>query len=127
MDRRHFFQSSALVSTGTLLGCATPGIAQQKPKTPFNLPQVYIPVVGSDEIHAIIQFKLKGCPIPMSMHLPWISPETLTMLLFAADTENCRDRRDARNEFAQTYLGMYITILFAEAQKVKQLTQIQMN
>ena len=63
----------------------------------------------------------------MSMELPWISPETLTMLLLAADTENCRDRRDARNEFAQTFLGTYITILFAEAQRVKQLAQAQMN
>ena len=53
MDRRHFFQSSALVSTGTLLGCATPGIAQQKPKTPFDLPQIYIPVVGSDEMFPV--------------------------------------------------------------------------
>ena len=84
-------------------------------------------VVGSDEIHATVEFKLSGCPIPMSMHLPWISPETLTMLLFAADTDNCQDRRDARNEFAQTYLGAYITILFIEAQRVKQLAQTQMN
>ena len=84
-------------------------------------------VVGSDEIHATVEFKLSGCPIPMSMHLPWISPETLTMLLFAADTENCQDRRKARNEFAQTYLGAYITILFVEAQRVKQLAQTQMN
>jgi hypothetical protein len=53
MDRRHFFQSSALVSTGTLLGCATPGIGQQKPKTPFDLPQIYIPVVGSDEMFPV--------------------------------------------------------------------------
>jgi len=83
--------------------------------------------VGLDEIHATVEFKLKGCPIPMSMQLPWISAETLTMLLFAADTENCRDRRDARNEFAQTFLGTYIAILFAEAQRVKQLAQTQMN
>ena len=36
MDRRNFFQGSALMSTGALLGCATPGIAQQKVKTPFD-------------------------------------------------------------------------------------------
>jgi fumarylpyruvate hydrolase len=53
MDRRHFFQSTALVSTGSLLGCAKPGIAQQKPKTPFDLPQIYIPVVGSDEMFPV--------------------------------------------------------------------------
>ena len=53
MGRRHFFHSSALVSTGALLGCATPGVAQQKPKTPFDLPQIYIPVVGSDEMFPV--------------------------------------------------------------------------
>jgi fumarylpyruvate hydrolase len=49
MDRRHFFQNSALVGTGALLGCATPGIAQQPVKTPFTVPGVYLPIVGSDE------------------------------------------------------------------------------
>ena len=53
MDRRNFFQGSALMSTGALLGCATPGIAQQKVKTPFDVPQVYIPVVGSDEMFPV--------------------------------------------------------------------------
>jgi len=53
MDRRHFFQSSALVSTGALVGCVTPGVAQQKVKTPFNVPQVYIPIVGSDEMFPV--------------------------------------------------------------------------
>ncbi len=49
MDRRHFFQSSALVSTGALVGCVTPGVAQQQVKTPFAVPQVHVPIVGSDE------------------------------------------------------------------------------
>ena len=53
MDRRHFFQSTALVSTGALVGCVTPGIAQQQVKTPFNVPQVYIPIVGSDEMFPV--------------------------------------------------------------------------
>ena len=53
MDRRNFFQSSALVSTGALIGCATPGVAQQKVKTPFEVPQVYIPVVGSDQMFPV--------------------------------------------------------------------------
>ena len=53
MDRRNFFQSSALVSTGSLIGCATPGVAQQKVKTPFEVPQVYIPVVGSDQMFPV--------------------------------------------------------------------------
>ncbi len=53
MDRRNFFQSSALVSTGALIGCATPGVAQQKVKTPFEVPQVYIPMVGSDQMFPV--------------------------------------------------------------------------
>ena len=49
MDRRHFFQSSALVTTGAVVGCATPGVAQQSVKTPFQVAQVTLPIVGSDE------------------------------------------------------------------------------
>lgn len=49
MDRRNFFQSSALVTTGALAGCALPGVAQQQAKTPFSVPDTYIPIVGSDE------------------------------------------------------------------------------
>ena len=48
MDRRHFFQSSALVTTGAVVGCATPGVAQQSVKTPFPVTTVTIPIVGSD-------------------------------------------------------------------------------
>ncbi|NBX15651.1 MAG: FAA hydrolase family protein, partial [Betaproteobacteria bacterium] len=36
-----------------LIGCATPGVAQQKVKTPFEVPQVYIPVVGSDQMFPV--------------------------------------------------------------------------
>jgi hypothetical protein len=36
MDRRHFFQNSALVTTGALAGCALPGVAQSRPATPFE-------------------------------------------------------------------------------------------
>ena len=53
MDRRHFFQSTALVSTGALVGCVTPGMAQQQVKSPFAVPQVYIPIVGSDEMFPV--------------------------------------------------------------------------
>jgi fumarylpyruvate hydrolase len=49
MDRRHFFQSSALVTTGAVVGCATPGIAQNGVKTPFAVPAITIPIVGSSE------------------------------------------------------------------------------
>ena len=53
MDRRHFFQNSALVGAGALAGCATPGIAQQQAKTPFAVPDVHIPIVGSDEVFPV--------------------------------------------------------------------------
>jgi 2-keto-4-pentenoate hydratase/2-oxohepta-3-ene-1,7-dioic acid hydratase in catechol pathway len=51
--RRDFFQSSALLGTGALLGCATPGVAQQQAKTPFAVPATYIPIVGSDELFPV--------------------------------------------------------------------------
>lgn len=53
MDRRNFFQDSALLSTGAMLGCATPGVAQQAVKTPFSVPATYIPIVGSDELFPV--------------------------------------------------------------------------
>ncbi|MBU0587189.1 MAG: fumarylacetoacetate hydrolase family protein [Gammaproteobacteria bacterium] len=53
MDRRHFFQSSALVTTGALAGCALPGIAQQQVKTPFAVGSTTIPIVGSDEQYPV--------------------------------------------------------------------------
>lgn len=53
MDRRHFFQSSALVTTGALAGCALPGIAQQQVKTPFAVGNTTIPIVGSDEQYPV--------------------------------------------------------------------------
>lgn len=53
MHRRHFFQSSALVSTGALVGCVTPGMAQQQVKMPFRVPQVVVPIVGSDELFPV--------------------------------------------------------------------------
>ena len=48
MQRRHFLRDSAWVSTGAMVGCATPGVAQSKPKTPFEVPATYVPIVGSD-------------------------------------------------------------------------------
>ncbi len=53
MKRRQFFQNSALVTSGALVGCATPGIAANGPKTPFTVPATYIPIVGSDEMFPI--------------------------------------------------------------------------
>jgi len=53
MKRRQFFQNSALVTSGALVGCATPGIASNAPKTPFAVPAIYIPIVGSDEMFPV--------------------------------------------------------------------------
>ena len=53
MDRRNFFQNSALVTTGALAGCALPGVAQNQPKTPFSVPATYIPIEGSDEMFPV--------------------------------------------------------------------------
>ena len=53
MDRRNFFQSSALVSTGALIGCATPGVAQQQTRAPFAVAHSFIPIVGSDEMFPV--------------------------------------------------------------------------
>ena len=53
MDRRHFFQNTALVTTGALAGCALPGVAQPQAKTPFAVPATYIPIVGSDEVYPV--------------------------------------------------------------------------
>jgi len=53
MDRRHFFQSTSLVTTGALVGCALPGVAQQQAKTPFTVPTITVPIVGSDEVFPV--------------------------------------------------------------------------
>ena len=53
MDRRRFVQHSALMGTGAVVGCATPGIAQNKPKTPFEVPDTYVPIAGSDEVFPV--------------------------------------------------------------------------
>ena len=53
MDRRDFFQNSAWVASGALAGCALPGVAQQKPATPFDVADTYIPIVGSNEMFPV--------------------------------------------------------------------------
>lgn len=49
MDRRHFFESSAMASTGALVGLNSTSAAAQTVKTPFEVAATYIPVAGSDE------------------------------------------------------------------------------
>lgn len=53
MDRRHFFQNSALVTTGALAGCALPGVAQSRVKTPFEVADTYLPIVGTEEMFPV--------------------------------------------------------------------------
>ena len=53
MDRRHFFESSAVASTGALVGMSGSSIAAQAVKTPFEVAATYIPVAGSDEFFPV--------------------------------------------------------------------------
>ena len=53
MDRRHFFQSTSLVTAGALAGCALPGVAQHSAKTPFAVAAATVPIVGSDEVFPV--------------------------------------------------------------------------
>jgi len=53
MDRRHFFESSAVVSTSALVGMSGNAAAAQTVKTPFEVPGVFIPVVDSDEFFPV--------------------------------------------------------------------------
>jgi len=48
MDRRSVFQTTATLGLGALAGCALPGVAQTGAKTPFQVPAMQIPIVGSD-------------------------------------------------------------------------------
>jgi 2-keto-4-pentenoate hydratase/2-oxohepta-3-ene-1,7-dioic acid hydratase in catechol pathway len=53
MQRRRLFETSALLATGAVVGCATPGNAQQSAKTPFTVPAITIPIVGSDQVFPV--------------------------------------------------------------------------
>jgi 2-keto-4-pentenoate hydratase/2-oxohepta-3-ene-1,7-dioic acid hydratase in catechol pathway len=48
-SKRGFLQSGALMATGAVVGCATPGTAANAPATPFAVPATYIPIAGSTE------------------------------------------------------------------------------
>ena len=48
MDRRSLFETTATLGLGALAGCALPGVAQNTVKTPFTVPETYVPVAGSD-------------------------------------------------------------------------------
>ncbi len=53
MQRRKFFENTALMSTGAVVGCAAPGVAQRTVRTPFDVQQALLPVVGSDEMFPV--------------------------------------------------------------------------
>ena len=53
MDRRHFFQTGAVATAGAVTGCALPVTAQQQARTPFKVPAVTVPIVGSDEVFPV--------------------------------------------------------------------------
>jgi 2-keto-4-pentenoate hydratase/2-oxohepta-3-ene-1,7-dioic acid hydratase in catechol pathway len=48
-SKRGFLQSGALMATGAVVGCATPGTAANAPATPFAVPATYIPIAGSTQ------------------------------------------------------------------------------
>ncbi|WP_228488277.1 fumarylacetoacetate hydrolase family protein [Caenimonas koreensis] len=54
MQRRKFFEGTvAAASAAALGGCAAPGQAQAAGRTPFAVPAITIPVVGSDEVFPV--------------------------------------------------------------------------
>jgi fumarylpyruvate hydrolase len=53
ISKRSLLQGGGLMAAGALLGCATPGVAQNKAKTPFDVPVTTIPIVGSDEVFPV--------------------------------------------------------------------------
>ncbi len=48
MDRRGLFTTTATLGVGALAGCALPGQAQSRARTPFEVPQTMVPIVGSE-------------------------------------------------------------------------------
>ena len=53
MQRRHFFQNTAMFTTGAIAGCALPGYADHQFKSPFKVPATHIPIVGSEEMFPV--------------------------------------------------------------------------
>jgi fumarylpyruvate hydrolase len=48
MQRRSLIETTATLGLGALAGCALPGAAQSGPKTPFTVPDTFVPIVGSE-------------------------------------------------------------------------------
>src|SRR5512133_3609738 len=51
MQRRDFFQGTAVAAAATVTGCAAPAMQQQR--TPFSVASTTIPVVGSDQVFPV--------------------------------------------------------------------------
>ena len=47
-NRRRWLATSAAMSTGAVVGCATPVGASHAPRTPFSVPGVTVPIAGSE-------------------------------------------------------------------------------
>lgn len=53
MQRRRLFETSALLATGAVTGCAMPGHAHSTAKSPFSVPAVTLPIVGSEQVFPV--------------------------------------------------------------------------
>lgn len=53
ISKRGLLQTGGLMTVGAMVGCAVPGVAQNRARTPFNVPAVTIPIVGSDEVFPV--------------------------------------------------------------------------
>jgi len=84
-------------------------------------------IVTETEIEAVVYVKLVGCPIPFEFGMPFLTPDVLTKLLFAADPVESTDRDDARAFFVQNFLTTFLFILCSEAQRVVYSAQAQLN
>ncbi len=52
-SKRGLLQTGGLMAAGAVVGCATPGVAQSRVKTPFDVSDTFIPIVGSDEMFPV--------------------------------------------------------------------------
>ncbi len=52
-SRRQMLRAAAAISVSALAGCATSSATNSATRTPFALPQTYIPVAGSDELFPV--------------------------------------------------------------------------
>lgn len=53
LSKRGFLQSGALMTTGAMLGCATPGAATHTATTPFTVADTLIPIAGSSDMFPV--------------------------------------------------------------------------